>query len=58
LQRGKRGVVAQGNPKEIRKEEDLARRDLRLMNRETAREPAVAGLNAAPLGFKTSEVKG
>jgi molybdate-binding protein/DNA-binding XRE family transcriptional regulator len=52
-------VVAQGNPKEIRKEEDLARRDLRLMNRETgAGSRLLLDSTLRRLGFKTSEVKG
>ena len=52
-------VVAQGNPKEIRNEEDLARRDLRLMNRETgAGSRLLLDSTLRRLGFKTSEVKG
>jgi len=47
-------VVAQGNPKEIRKEEDLARRDLRLMNRETgAGSRLLLDSTLRRLGFKT-----
>jgi molybdopterin molybdotransferase/putative molybdopterin biosynthesis protein len=52
-------VVAQGNPKAIRREEDLARRDLRLMNRETgAGSRLLLDSTLYRLGCKTSEVKG
>jgi len=52
-------VLAQGNPKGIRKEEDLARRDLRLMNRETgAGSRLLLDSTLHRLGYKTSEVKG
>jgi molybdopterin molybdotransferase/putative molybdopterin biosynthesis protein len=52
-------VVAQGNPKGIRREEDLARNDLKLMNRETgAGSRLLLDSTLRRLGFKTSEVKG
>ena len=52
-------VVAQGNPKGIRREEDLARNDLNLMNRETgAGSRLLLDSTLRRLGFKTSEVKG
>jgi putative molybdopterin biosynthesis protein len=52
-------VVAQGNPKEIRKEEDLARKDLRLMNRETgAGSRLLLDATLRRIGFKSSDIKG
>jgi molybdate-binding protein len=52
-------VVAQGNPKGIRKEEDWVRRDLRLMNRETgAGSRLLLDSTLRRLGFKTEEVRG
>jgi len=52
-------VVARGNPKGIRKEEDIARKDLKLINRETgAGSRFLLDSTLRRLGFKTSEVKG
>jgi putative molybdopterin biosynthesis protein len=52
-------VVAHGNPKRIRREEDLARQDLKLMNRETgAGSRLLLDSTLRRLGFKTSDVKG
>ncbi len=52
-------VVAQGNPKGIRREEDLARQDLKLMNRETgAGSRLLLDSTLRRLGFKASDVKG
>jgi molybdate-binding protein/DNA-binding XRE family transcriptional regulator len=52
-------VVAQGNPKGIRKEEDLERKDLKLINREAgAGSRFLLDTTLRRLGFKTSEVKG
>jgi molybdate-binding protein/DNA-binding XRE family transcriptional regulator len=52
-------VVAQGNPKGIRKVEDLARTDLRLVNRENgAGSRLLLDSTLRRLGFNSSEVKG
>ncbi len=52
-------VVAPGNPKSIRSAEDLARKDLRLMNREVgAGSRILLDSMLRRLGFKTSDVGG
>jgi putative molybdopterin biosynthesis protein len=52
-------VVARGNPKGIRNQEDLARNDLRLINREDgAGSRLLLDSTLRRLGFKPSKVKG
>jgi putative molybdopterin biosynthesis protein len=52
-------VVAQGNPKGIQRDEDLARPDLRLVNRENgAGSRFLLDSTLRRLGFSTSNVKG
>jgi putative molybdopterin biosynthesis protein len=52
-------VVAQGNPKRIRKLEDLARKDLRLINREAgAGSRLLLDSTLRRLGYKGSEIYG
>jgi putative molybdopterin biosynthesis protein len=52
-------VVRNGNPKNVRKAEDLARKDLRLVNREAgAGSRFLLDSTLRRLGFKTSDVNG